>query len=196
MTSPKISILICSLESRRYLLDRILAHLEVQRHFLLDRDDVEILVETDNGEKTTGEKRNILLDRAAGEYVAHWDDDDLTAPNSLELILKALETKPDAVGINLIMTTGGGKAERSFHIQQFNNQEWFQINDPIQPDHFIYFRGANHINPVLTRIARQVRFPEITQGEDRVYARGVCKLIKTMTNIEQPIYFYLFDPQK
>ena len=193
---PKLSILICSLESRKHLLARLLAHLEVQLRFLPDPSQVEILVETDNGEKTTGEKRNILLDRAAGEYCCHWDDDDLTAPNSLELILKALEPKPDAVGINLIMTTDGGKAERSFHVQQFNDKEWFQINDPIQPNHFIFFRGINHINPILTSLSRQVRFPEITQGEDRDFAYRVCPLVKTMTNIEQPIYFYLFNSQK
>jgi len=192
---PKLSILICSLESRKKLLDRLLLHLEIQQ-FLLPPDSVEFLIETDNGEKTTGEKRNILLDRARGEYVFFVDDDDLLAPNALELILKAVEANPDAVGINLLMSWNGGKTERSFHFGQFNNQEWFQVDDPMRPGYLTYFRGANHLNPIKKELAQQVRFPEITQGEDKVYAYGICKLIKTMVDIDQPIYFYLFNPNK
>ena len=196
MTTPKLSILICSLESRKHLLARLLANLETQIKFLPDPSLVEIVVEKDNGEKTTGEKRNILLDRAQGEWISYIDDDDSVSFEYCDLILKALESNPDSVGINLIMTWSGAKAERSFHIEQFKNQEWFDIQDPLQPDRRTYFRGPNHLNITRTSICRQVRFPEVTQGEDRVFSYGICKLIDTMVNIEPPIYFYLFNPHK
>lgn len=193
---PKLSILICSLGSRKHFLDRLIAYLTLEQRLLTNPEDVEILVELDNGEKSTGQKRNILLSRAKGKYIQFVDDDDLLIPGALELVLQAIEPNPDAVGINLIMTWDGGKAERSFHVQQFNNHEWFDIEDPIQPNHRIYFRGINHLNPTLASIAKQCPFPDISQAEDRDYAYRVSKLVKTMTNIEQPIYLYLYRSNK
>lgn len=41
---------------------------------------------------TIGEKRNILIEEAIGEYIAHFDDDDYYAPHYLTTMAKHLET--------------------------------------------------------------------------------------------------------
>jgi hypothetical protein len=54
-----LSILICSLWERAGDLARLLRVLDPQL-----TPDVELLIEVDNREKTTGAKRNILLEKA------------------------------------------------------------------------------------------------------------------------------------
>jgi glycosyltransferase involved in cell wall biosynthesis len=48
------------------------------------------LVEVSAGEKTLGELRNISVANARGEYVCQWDDDDLYAPERIQIQLAAL----------------------------------------------------------------------------------------------------------
>lgn len=185
----QLSILICSLHNRSHFLERLLKNINIQK-----TDDVEVIVELDGGEKSTGEKRNILLNKASGEYVMFVDDDDLLMPNAIELILKAIQLKPDVVGMNLLMSWDGGKTERSYHSLRFT--EWFDIQDPLEHNKRVYFRNPNHINPIRRELAVQVGFPNITQGEDRVFSNGVKPLLKSEVFIDQPIYLYLFRQYK
>ena len=60
-----LSILICSIEERNQKLQRLLALLAKQA-----TPDVEVLTSIDNKKKSVGQKRNELLDRARGQYVA------------------------------------------------------------------------------------------------------------------------------
>ena len=48
----------------------------------LCRKDPVRLIEIESGH-TIGEKRNFGCERAAGEFIAHWDDDDFSAPGRL-----------------------------------------------------------------------------------------------------------------
>lgn len=184
----KLSILICNLLSRERQLRNLLDHLDVQ---YAPGPDVEVIVETDKGELSTGAKRNKLLDKAQGDYIVFIDDDDLVAPNYVSLILKALESDPDVVGINLIMTTDGEKAERSFHSIQF--KEWFDRPYELVNGYKAYFRNPNHLNPVKRKFALLTRFPEITEAEDKDYSKRLFSYLENSEEvyIEQPIYFYL-----
>ena len=60
----KLSILICSIESRSNLLARLMAILDMQEH-----PEAEVLVSIDNRQKKISDKRNELLEKAKGEYV-------------------------------------------------------------------------------------------------------------------------------
>src|ERR1700722_5137465 len=54
-----------------------------------------IIDDRPRGVVTTGEKRNRLLQRALGAYVAFIDDDDLIATDYLPRIVVALKDNPD-----------------------------------------------------------------------------------------------------
>ena len=61
----KLSILICSLNSRN---EKFLSRLKYNLSSQLT-DEIEVLIASDNGEMTIGEKRQKLLEKAAGEYI-------------------------------------------------------------------------------------------------------------------------------
>jgi glycosyltransferase involved in cell wall biosynthesis len=185
----KLSILICTLEERKQFLQRLLNILKPQK-----TDNVEILVNCDNGKKTIGQKRNELLNEATGEYIAFCDDDDRVSNRYVELILKALESNPDTVGIHLLMTTDKVITEKTYHSIKYRS--WYDEPDPDKLWLKRYFRNPNHLNPVKREHALKVMFPEINMGEDKVYSTNLLQYLKTEEYIPEPIYFYEFRSRK
>jgi len=98
----KLSILIASLIEREYYLKRILSILEPQL-----TPEVELVIEIDNRELILGIKQQKLLERAKGDYVCYVDEDDIIPPYYVSEILKAIESEPDCVATNGIITVDG-----------------------------------------------------------------------------------------
>jgi glycosyltransferase involved in cell wall biosynthesis len=185
----KLSILICSLNSRKNYLDRLLNILEKQL-----TDEVEVLVDLDNGEKSIGEKRNFLLEKAEGEYITFIDDDD-TVPNYyVSEILEGIKENPDVIGIHLIMDSDGKRAERTYHSLKYQN--WYQEVDVDNFNRQKYYRNPNHLNPVKREIALKVKFPNINNGEDRAYSMNILPLLQKEYYIPIPMYFYEYRSRK
>lgn len=178
----KLSILICSLHTRAHFLARLLAKLGPQTS-----KDVEIITDVDGGEKTIGKKRNDLLDKAVGDYVAFIDDDDLISDDYISKIINAITNNPDCCGIEGIMTVNGHHPKKFIHSIKYD--KWFEQSN-------IYYRSPNHLSPVKRSIATTIRFPEINFGEDKEYSKGIQPLIKTESYINGPIYFYEYITDK
>ena len=182
------SILICSLHRRKHYLEKLWACLKPQ---VPSDCSLEILVETDDGEIPIGAKRNRLLERAKGKFVAFIDDDDLVVETYVAQVLDAIKNHPhvDVIGMSLIMTTNGIEPEKSFHSLQYTS--WWDCPDQ-ETGRKKYFRNPNHLNPVRRELALQVKFPDgSSHGEDRDYSMRLLPLLKAEHNIEKPIYFYL-----
>lgn len=203
--TPTLTICIATLQRRMGMFASLLRELERQRKPF--GDQVEILVRLDNGQETTGAKRNWLYQNAKGEYVCSVDDDDTVAPYYIHEIMHALQSKPDAVGMNGVITTDG-RHEKKWFIAKDNPYESVTINGKE-----VYLRWHNHLSPVLRSIAIQFPFPDVTIGEDSGYAEAMHKsgLIKTEvvigTTVEEyrnfrhkdpvkPLYFYRFLSHK
>lgn len=74
---------------------------------LVPKDERIRLVHIEEGRKI-GEKRNFGCSLAAGDVVAHWDDDDWSAPNRLEdQIQRMLETGKAVTGYRSMRFTDG-----------------------------------------------------------------------------------------
>ncbi|HRB54711.1 MAG TPA: glycosyltransferase family A protein, partial [Bacteroidia bacterium] len=69
--------------------------------------EVEILTDIDNGQKTIGQKRNELVEKSKGKYVAFIDDDDMVSPFYLKTVLPGCKQDADCVGLMGQMTTDG-----------------------------------------------------------------------------------------
>ena len=184
--SKILSILVCALTRRATIIQTLMSYLlpQITPH-------VELLIAADNGEKSTGEKRNELLSIASGKYIVFIDDDDVVAPGYVALILNAVKNDCDVVGLHLIMTNKGrpGSECRTYHSLKYRT--WYDEPDPNSPGRRRYFRSPNHLNPVKRELALAVKFPTINTGEDHDYSKRLLPLLKTETYIEKPIYFYL-----
>lgn len=176
--NKKLSILICSLQERADKLRKLLNRLEPQK-----TEEVEILIELDNRERSTGEKRNALIEKAAGEYIAFVDDDDLVSTDYIQKILAASETSPDCIGMEGLITFQSKNITRKF-IHSMKYSSWFTKDD-------VYYRCPNHLNPVKRDIAKKVGFLNISVGEDHDYSNRLFPLLKTEVYIQEPIYYYL-----
>ncbi len=174
----RLSILICSIKGREKKLNRLLEDLKIQQ-----TEDVEILVEIDNKRMTIGAKRNKLLKKAKGDYIAFIDDDDMVSVNYVVKILEALKTNPDCCSLEGLLIRPGHKYKFLHSIQY---KEWFSKND-------IYYRCPNHLNSVRRDIVLQIGFPKINNGEDKDYSLRLQKLLKTESKIKGILYYYIKD---
>jgi len=140
------------------------------------------------GTKTTGQKRNDLINSAQGEYVWFIDDDDMIMPNAIQNVLTALEQKPDALAINGIMTTNG-RDKRAWYISKDNPY----ITD-YSTGQEVYLRSTNHITPIKKEIAKTIKFEHKSNFEDYAFCMELKKfnLIKTEVEIKEPVYHYRY----
>lgn len=160
--------------------------------------DVELLIETDNGEMTIGAKRNILLDRAIGDYVCFIDDDDMVPDYYVEEILRAIGEDdvrtggaPDAIGIKGHYFEAQKSAQVFIHSIQYDS--WFTQDG-------VFYRPPNHLNPVKRELALKAGFPEKDHGEDHDYSMKMLSILdmdpefaKTEVFIDKVMYFYHKD---
>jgi hypothetical protein len=178
---PQLSILICSLESRAGMLASLLRHLTAQAQ--AHGSEVEVLVDVDDGTKSIGQKRNDLLERACGNYVAFVDDDDWVPEYYVSEILIALHDNPDVdcLGLHGAVAVDNGQPAPFIHSVQCKS--WFQRDG-------VYYRSPNHLNPVKRSIALDTRFPNIDHGEDHDYSRGLQNRIHHEVMLPRGMYHY------
>ena len=176
--SPEFSILICSLYERAKSLRTLLRTLKKQWH-----SGVEVLADVDDKEVSIGAKRNRLLNKAKGKYVAFIDDDDLVDESYIKLILEAVKTNPDCCSLIGEVSWRSRRITRKFtHSIKYNN--WFKDNNE-------YYRCPNHLNAVKRELALKVGFPDVSMAEDQDFSLRLRPLLKTEAEITKLIYFYL-----
>lgn len=184
----KLSILIPTLSSRQHMFEHIYGQLNYQIGEKY-KDEVEVLYERDNGEKTIGEKRNILMQRAKGEWVAMADDDDTLADYYIEEIMNGLETNPDCCSLIGEITTDGKNPKTFIHSLDYTS--YFEEDN-------IYRRCPNHLNVLRRSLAIQIPFPQKNFSEDTDFALALCKsgLLKTEYKIDKGLYYYRYISKK
>jgi hypothetical protein len=190
-----LSILVPTLKTREKWLKRLLRDLLPQQ--MEFADEVEILIESDDGELSIGAKRNKLLDRAAGEWVVFHDDDDPPRPGYVRLILDAIKRhSPDCIGFRVGRSkTVGGQMTRC-------GEGTYSLKHPADDEcrrgntWAIYKKMPRHLTPMRTHIARQIRFletgPEADRGEDVDFAKRLkaAGLLKSERFIDKELYVY------
>jgi len=195
MPNTLLSILICGLEER---VEQHNALCQAIREMASDQP-VEVLSHIDNREMPTGEKRNKLMERAQGEYIAFVDDDDSVSSDYIDSICAALATRPDAVGIEGVIiyipptiSVDGSTIAQAPFIHSIECGGWYAGGDGV------FYRTPNHLNPVRRDIALSVRFnPFLYVGEDSDYSKRLAPRLKTEVMIDTgPIYFYKYDWMK
>lgn len=197
----KLSLLICHLLERHDKLKRLHDIIEPQ----ITSGDVECLVDAAQND-TIGTKRNRLLQRSTGEYVAFVDDDDGLSNNYIKLLMEGIALGVDCCSLKGAYYNDGyfeGLFEHSIKYNAYKTNDdsvWGQtIENGVVTNVFhvagpkIRFeRFPNHLNCIKASIAKQFTFPEKNHGEDTDFATQIFKsgLLKTEHYIPQVIYTY------
>ncbi len=183
-----LSILICSTRARSGYLNRLLEHLRAQVGRF--QRQVELCVAVDDGEQTIGEKRQALLERAVGHYVAFVDDDDWVSHDYVELVRSAVRScEVDCASLRGIMTTNGERPEYFHHSLDYDS--WFTDKTT-----GLHCRTPNHLNAVRRELALKAGFPSKSFGEDHSYSKALYPLLKTEAKIDSLLYYYWFRSRK
>ncbi len=183
-----LSILIPTLIRREHVLSNLLGDLNNQIDELGQKDKVEILLYSDNGYITTGQKRNELKKAAKGEYIIYLDDDDEVPSFYIEELIQGALKTPDCIVFNGYMTTNG-KSRVNFIIR---------LGEKYEERKGIYYRYPNHICALKRELVLDINFPEIMQGEDYKWATQIKDLgiLKTQHIIAKDMYHYRFLTKK
>jgi len=186
-TKIKLSILIPSTFDREKMLKELTTELNRQRLGL----PVQLLVLKDNYEATIGEKRNRLVESSIGEYIAFIDSDDFISPDYIQTLLTGIETNPDCISLRGEITIDGGKPEIFEH--SITHDKWETTTGAIK-----YLRNPNHLNCIKRSIAIQVKFPEISHGEDSAWSKELHEkgLLKSEYYTDKILYYYRYKTNK
>ena len=183
--TPILSVLIPTVPSRREAAWKLFDKISAQsREYAGGWDPVEVLVLLDNKQRSTGLKRDALLQASRGKYVAFVDDDDDVSDNYVREIVKASATNAGVIVFDSDCFLNGQPGALITHHFGSPNYQY-------SPEGFT--RGAWHIHAWRGEIARMVPFPDIQNGEDWPWCHAMKSLTATSTKIDEVLYHYRYD---
>lgn len=180
------TIAILTINGREKFYDRLRSIIDPQ----LEWKPVEVLVLKDDRRLSIGEKRQYALDNCKTDYIAFIDDDDVVSSNYVDAILNELKHRPYGVGFRGIITSNNSYPMEFIHKAGLPYSE-----KPTKYNgSYIYTRPLNHLNPVMTDIAREIGYQFINMGEDYDYSKRLAEsgLIRDQVFIDQFLYFYQY----
>lgn len=194
--SVKLSILICTIPKRAAFMERLLNILMPQIYGIEKYVELEI---DNHPTDSIGTKRNRLLQKARGKYVAFIDDDDRVSETYVLNLLIGIDKGVDCCSLVGVITEDGENPTLFYHSIQHSRYE--TINFPSKPRDYAlahHLRYPNHLNCIRSDIAKMFDFPEINHGEDTSWATKIHHSGQLMTEhkIEEVIYFYDYRSKK
>lgn len=185
---PKLALLIPTFIGREHYLKRLLDILmpQVEKY----KDDVIMLILNDNRSVTTGWKRNKLTEmamEAGATHRAFIDCDDTVTEDYLDLNMPGVYENFDCnTLLGIYSVNGAVNPKKHIFTHSLKYDHWFE-------DETTYYRNPNHLNVIKLLLIADIKFPDISWGEDgrwaeSLYASGV---LKTEYIIQRPFYNYL-----
>jgi hypothetical protein len=162
------SVLIPTIPGREASLQSLLASIREKVARLAPHLHVEYSINFDRREKSIGQKRNELLQGAKGKYMSFIDDDDTITDAYVEDVRDMI-----AGGYNVMRLRG--------QIQQYTFTHSLEnsLSGPMAAGE-VFLRPPNHLNPMMTDVARLIQFGDAVRGEDldwtiRLAKRGLLE---------------------
>lgn len=179
----KLSILIPSLLNRTQYLGRLITILNPQLS-----NEIEVLIDVDNGEQTTGTKRNKLIEKSSGQYTCFVDDDDRVSDDYIKELMIGIDKDVDIVSILGVHTIDGRNPKMVIDTPYC---DW--KTTPVG-----YLRGIQHLDALKRSISTRFKFPDRVFGEDKVWGELVSasQLVQTYHQVNHPVYFHEYRSKK
>lgn len=146
-------------------------------------DQVEVLIELDDGESTSGSKRQKLLNASRGEYVTCVDDDDAVDPDYVSCLLSASNSKADVLTFCL-----------GFHVDGRRTETWkfgLYTNDRRRG-----LMCVNHLCAWRREIATRVAWcPKLGNADDHLWFQPLYHsgAVRTQFHTDKVLYNYLYS---
>jgi hypothetical protein len=162
------SVLIPTIPGREASLQSLITGIREKVARLAPGLRVDIVINFDTRVKSIGRKREELLQGATGKYMSFIDDDDQITDAYIEDLRRTIE------GDYHVMRIRG-----QIHPYTFTHSLDNPLSGRMARDE-VFLRPPNHLNPMLTDVAKLVHFGDATRGEDldwtiRMAQRGFLK---------------------
>lgn len=183
----KLSILVPSVAERRNtFLPKSLNMLYGQLEELPEtvQKQVEIIYLIDNKTMMLGDKRNLMVDMAKGEYIAFVDCDDRISADYIKSLLAGIESGCDAIVFLAEVSLNGLPPK----ICRYSKDYSHDYNTSTE-----YHRLPNHIPCIKREVSKKVTFPSLKSAEDSGYAKLLKQHLHTEFKIDKVLYFYDFN---
>ena len=179
------SVLIPTLERRRHLFARVYDQLARQSQACGADGLTEILHLRDDGEHSIGWKRNSLMAKAQGEFVAFVDDDDRVSEDYVRLVCEAIRAHPDVdcIGIKGVIEFRGGHPHQ--FIRSIRHADYEYAGG-------CYLGPPYHLNPIRRSIASRYPFEDASYSEDIDWSMRIARdgALRVEHFIDPVLYYY------
>jgi len=157
------SVLIASITGRESSLQGILSRIRERVSRIAPNLRVEYLTYYDNKETSIGAKRQWMLERASGKYMSFVDDDDDVTDAYIEDLMETIK------GSYPVMRLRGQISQYTFtHSIQNSISSTMARGEE-------FLRPPNHLNPMMTDVAKLLRFKDAVRGEDLEWTIRLAK---------------------
>jgi hypothetical protein len=184
------SICILTVPSRKEKLEKLLNKINETIPYSY-KHRIQIIVNTDNKEKTVGQKRNECVKQAKSKYISFIDDDDLISDTYIPKICRKLNSDLyDGIAFWGLYYVN----DKPTMLFNHANKNGGHYKDSLGRQH----RPLNHLNPVRTEIAKKIMYPEKNFGEDSDYCDRLLEsgLIQNEYSFHEVMYHYLWSQQE
>ena len=148
------SVLIPTIPGREASLQSLLESIREKVARIAPHIRMEVSINFDNREKSIGRKRQELLQGAKGKYMSFIDDDDQITDAYIEDLRDTI-----AGGFHVMRLRG--------QIQQFTFTHSLENTlSGMMARGDVFLRPPNHLNPMMTDVAKLVPFGDAVRGED------------------------------
>jgi glycosyltransferase involved in cell wall biosynthesis len=183
----KLSILIPSVSERRNTflpksLDMLYGQLEALSE--QEQKQVEIIYLIDNKTMMLGDKRNLMVDMAKGEYISFVDCDDRVSEDYISSLLEGVKSGADAIVFLAQVSLNGTDPKICRYSKDFIND----YNTATE-----YHRLPNHIPCIKKSVSKKASFPSLKRAEDAGYAKLLHPHIATEHKIDRVLYYYDYN---
>lgn len=148
------SVLIATITGREESLRGLLTRIREKVMRIAPHLRVEYRTYYDNRETSIGNKRQSLLEEAQGKYMSFIDDDDDIRDEYIEDLVETIR------GEYPVMRLRGQIAPYTFTHSLENRINAMMARDTE------FLRPPNHLNPMMTDVAKLIRFKDAVRGED------------------------------
>lgn len=157
------------------------------------RDDVEILALFDNRQRSTGLKRQALLNMAEGRYIVCLDDDDSVHPYFIAKLTNAIHCEPgaDVVVYNSQASLNG---ENPFVVRtgiEFENEQCHKDSANARWQNIT--RKPWAWCAWNSKLAKAATFPDGYIDDDWFWLRQMMPHVKVQARIDEVLHFYQYN---